>query len=104
MKYAAGLVAGHHIQIDRVNAVENAALDVGIVAAQTAQQELDLLTLGAAAAIVSHGAVFGKAAGALDKCLPRGCSRADESAPCPRNSCCAAWAAWPASESRRTCS
>ena len=47
MKYAAGLVAGHHIQIDRVNAVENAALDIGIVAAQTAQQELDLLTLGA---------------------------------------------------------
>ena len=23
MEYAAGLVAGHHIQIDRVNAVEN---------------------------------------------------------------------------------
>ena len=67
MEYAAGLVAGHHIQIDRVNAVENAALDIGIVAAQTAQQELDLLTLGAAAAIVAHGAVFGKAAGALDK-------------------------------------
>ena len=67
MEYAAGLVAGHHIQIDRVNAVENAALDIGIVAAQTAQQDLDLLTLGAAAAIVAHGAVFGKAAGALDK-------------------------------------
>ena len=94
MEYAAGLVAGHHIQIDRVNAVENAALDIGIVAAQTAQQDLDLLTFGAAAAIVAHGAVFGKAAGALDKF----------EAPCPRNSCCAAWAAWPASESRRTCS
>lgn len=40
MEYAAGLVAGHHIQIDRVNAVENAALDIGIVAAQTAQQDL----------------------------------------------------------------
>ncbi len=66
MEYTAGLVAGHHIQIDRVNAVENAALDIGIVAAQTAQQDLDLLTLGAAA-IVAHGAVFGKAAGALDK-------------------------------------
>ena len=67
MEYTAGLVAGHHIQIDRVNAVENAAFDIGIVAAQTAQQDLDLLTLGAAAAIVAHGAVFGKAAGALDE-------------------------------------
>ena len=67
MEYAAGLVAGHHIQIDRVNAVENAALDIGIVAAQTAQQDLDLLPLGTAAAVVAHRAVFGEAARALDK-------------------------------------
>ena len=53
MEYTAGLVAGHHIQIDRVNAVENAALDIGIVAAQTAQQDLDLLPLGTAAPL-SH--------------------------------------------------
>ena len=67
MKHAAGLVTGHHVQIYRVDAVENAALDIRVVAAQTAQQDLDLLPLGTAAAVVAHRAVFGEAARALDK-------------------------------------
>ena len=67
MQHTAGLVAGHHVQIDRVDAVEDAVLDAGIVAAQTAQQSLDLLALGTAAAVVAHGAVFGEAARALDE-------------------------------------
>ena len=67
MKHAAGLVTGHHIQIYRVDTVENAALDIRVVAAQTAQQNLDLLPLGTAAAVVAHRAVFGEAARALDK-------------------------------------
>ena len=67
MQHTAGLVAGHHVQIDRVDAVEDAVLDAGVVAAQTAQQGLDLLALGTAAAVVAHGAVFGEAARALDE-------------------------------------
>ena len=67
MQHTAGLVAGHHVQIDRVDAVEDAALDAGVVAAQTAQQGLDLLALGTAAAVVAHGAVLGEAARALDE-------------------------------------
>ena len=50
-----------------MDAAENAVLDVRIVAHQTAQQDLDLLPLGSAAAIVTNGAGLGKAAGALDK-------------------------------------
>ena len=39
MKHAAGLVTGHHIQIYRVDTVENAALNIRVVAAQMAQQK-----------------------------------------------------------------
>ncbi len=67
MEHAAGLVTGHHVQIYRVDTVENTALDIRVVAAQTAQQNLDLLPLGTAAAVVTHRAVFGEAARALDK-------------------------------------
>ena len=45
MEHAAGLVTGHHVQIYRVDTVENAALDIRVVAAQTAQEYLDLLPL-----------------------------------------------------------
>ena len=49
MLHAAGLVADHRIQTDGVNAVKNTLFNVGILAPQLAQQQLDLLPLGAAA-------------------------------------------------------
>ena len=61
------LVAGHGIQRHCVDAAEDAVLDVGVVALEAAQQGLDLLPLGTTAAVVAHGAVLGKAAGALDE-------------------------------------
>ena len=64
---AMGLIAGHGVQTDGVNAVENTLFDVGVVPLQAADQQLDLLPLGAAAAVVAHGAVFGEAAGALNE-------------------------------------
>ena len=64
---ALGFVAGHRIQRDRVNATEDAVFDVGVIAHQAAQQDLDLLPFGATAAIVADGAGLGKAAGALNK-------------------------------------
>ena len=53
MEHAAGLVTGHHVQIYRVDTVENTALDIRVVAAQTAQQNLDLCRLEPAAAVVA---------------------------------------------------
>ena len=50
-----------------MDAAEDAVFDIGIVALQAAEQDLDLLPLGTTAAVVAHGAVLGKAAGALDE-------------------------------------
>ena len=50
-----------------MDAAEDAVLDIRIVTHQAAQQNLDLLPLGAAASVVADGAGLGKAAGALDK-------------------------------------
>ena len=62
-----GFIAGHGVQCYRMDAAEDAVLDVGVVALEAAQQGLDLLPLGTTAAVVAHGAVLGKAAGALDE-------------------------------------
>ena len=67
MLHTLGLVAGHCVERYSVDAAENAVLDVRIVAHQTAQQDLDLLPLGAAPAVVADRAGLGKTAGALDK-------------------------------------
>ena len=61
------LVAGHGIQRHCVDAAEDAVLDVGVIPLEAAEQNFRLLPLGAAAAVVAHGAVLGKAAGALDE-------------------------------------
>ena len=50
-----------------MDAAEDAVFDVRVVAHQAAQQDLDLLTLGAASAVVADRAGLGKTAGALDK-------------------------------------
>ena len=60
-------ITGHGINGNIVDAAEDAVFDIGIVALQAAKQDLDLLPLGTATAVVAHGAVFGKAAGALDE-------------------------------------
>ena len=65
--HALGFVAGHGIQRHGVDAAEDAVFNVGVVALEAAEQDLDLLPLGAAATVVAHGAVLGKAAGALDE-------------------------------------
>ena len=67
MLHALGLETGHGIDGNVVDAAEDAVFDVGIVALQAAEQQLDFLPLGAASAVVAHGAVLGKAAGTLDK-------------------------------------
>ena len=64
---ALGFVAGHGVQSDCVDAAENAVFDIGVVTLETAEQDLDLLPLGAASTVVAHGAVLGEAAGTLDK-------------------------------------
>ena len=61
-----GLIARHGVQRHSVDAAENAVFDVGILTLQAAQQSLDLLPFGTAA-VVAHGAVLRKAAGALDE-------------------------------------
>ena len=40
------LPAGHGIQADGVDAVENALFDIGVIALELPEQLLDLLTLG----------------------------------------------------------
>ena len=62
-----GLIARHGVQRHSVDAAENAVFDVGILTLQAAQQSLDLLPFGTAAAVVAHRAVFGEAARALDE-------------------------------------
>ena len=62
-----GFIAGHGVQCYRMDAAEDAVLDVGVVALEAAQQGLDLLPLGTTAAVVAHGAVLSKAAGTLDE-------------------------------------
>lgn len=64
---AAVLISGKSIQRDCVNAVEDGFFNIGIVPFQAAEQVLDFLPLGAAAPIVTNGAVFCKATGTLDK-------------------------------------
>ena len=65
--HALGFVAGHGIQRHGVDAAEDAVFNVGVVALEAAEQDLDLLPLGTAAAVVAHGAVLSKAAGTLDE-------------------------------------
>ena len=65
--HALGFIAGHSVQRHGVDAAEDAVLDVRVVAFQSAEQDLRLLPLGTAAAIVAHGAVLSEAAGALDE-------------------------------------
>ena len=65
--HALGLVAGHGVQRHGMDAAEDTVFDVGIGPLQAAQQGLDLLPLGTAAAVVAHGAVFGETAGTLDE-------------------------------------
>ena len=65
--HAFGLIARHGVQRHGVDAAEDAVFDVGVVALQAAQQGLDLLSFGTAAAVVAHGAVLRKAAGTLDE-------------------------------------
>lgn len=62
-----GFIAYHGVQADGVDAVEDTFLNVGVVSFQAANEDLDLLALRPAASIVTDGAVFCKAAGALDK-------------------------------------
>ena len=67
MLHTLGLVAGHCVERYSVDAAEDAVFDVRVVAHQAAQQDLDLLTLGAASAVVADRAGLGKTAGTLDK-------------------------------------
>ena len=67
MIHTLGSIARHGINGNIVDAAEDAVFDIGIVALQAAEQDLDLLPLGTTAAVVAHGAVLGKAAGALDE-------------------------------------
>ena len=62
-----GSIARHGINGNIVDAAEDAVFDIGIVALQAAEQDLDLLPLGTTAAVVAHGAVLSKAAGTLDE-------------------------------------
>jgi len=62
-----GSIARHGVNGNIVDAAEDAVFDIGIVALQAAEQDLDLLPLGTTAAVVAHGAVLSKAAGALDE-------------------------------------
>ena len=64
---ALGLIAGEGVQRHGVDTAEDGFFDVGVVPFQPTQQDLDLLPLGAASAIVSDGAAFCEAAGALDE-------------------------------------
>ena len=61
--HALGFVAGHGIQRHGVDAAEDAVFNVGVVALEAAEQDLDLLPLGAAATVIADGAGLGKAAG-----------------------------------------
>ena len=67
MIHTLGSIARHGINGNIVDAAEDAVFDIGIVALQAAKQDLDLLPLGTTAAVVAHGAVLSKAAGALDE-------------------------------------
>ena len=49
------LPAGHGIQTDGVDAVENALFDIGVIALELPEQLLDLLPLGAAAVVAGLG-------------------------------------------------
>ena len=60
-----GSIARHGINGNIVDAAEDAVFDIGIVALQAAEQDLDLLPLGTTAAVVAHGAVLSKAAGRI---------------------------------------
>lgn len=70
MQFAAGLVAGERLDADGVQAVEDALFDVRVFALEAFDERLDFLAFAAATAVVTDGATFGKAAGALDKLQP----------------------------------
>ena len=63
----AGLEAGHRVEGDGVDAVEDALFNVRVALTQTAQQKLDLLPLRDIDVSGIRGTPFRKAAGALDK-------------------------------------
>ena len=66
MQFAVGLVAGKCFDANGVQAVENALFDVRVFALETLDKRLDFLALAHVFVFV-FGALFGKAAGALDK-------------------------------------
>ena len=66
MRFAAGLVAGERLDADGVQAVEDALFDVRVFALEALDEHLDFLPLAHVFVFV-FGALFGKAAGALDK-------------------------------------
>ena len=70
MQLAAGFVAGECFDADGVQAVKDASFDVRIFALEALDERLDFLTLATATAVITDGATFGKAAGALDKLQP----------------------------------
>lgn len=69
MQFAAGLVAGESLDADGVQAVEYALFDVRVFALEALDECLDFLPLAYVFVFV-FGALFGKAAGALDKLQP----------------------------------
>ena len=70
MQLAAGLESGECFDADGVQAVEDALFDVRVFALEALDEHLDFLALATATAVVTDGATFGKAAGALDKLQP----------------------------------
>ena len=69
MQLAAGLESGECFDADGVQAVEDALFDVRVFALEALDESLDFLPLAYVFVFV-FGALFGKAAGALDKLQP----------------------------------
>ena len=60
-------VAWHRVDIDVMDAVENAFFDIRIIPFLSSNRRLDLLSLGTAASVIADRAVFRKPARTLDK-------------------------------------
>ena len=67
MFFAISFISGHGVEADSVKAVENTLFKLRIITAEAFYKLLYLLTLGTAAAVIAHGAVLGKTAGALNE-------------------------------------
>ena len=61
------MIGNECLQIDVLDTAEDVHIHRRIGSTELLEQGLDLLPLGTAAAIVTHGAILGKPAGALDK-------------------------------------